>query len=453
MRSLITFIGLLFSLFVLAACGNSSQVESKSTVKEILVSTTWRIEKAYDVTSGGKNDISSQFSGIYQNFNSNGTYTASVKSGNWELSPGEKDILLDRGTSSEVIANILECSKSKLIIKMPYSIGSSILLLQIEFIPSPTANTSPVYNFDTLWKEFDARYSFFMVKKINWDSLYTFYRAKINENTSTQELFNVMSSMLAQLRDGHVSLTTPVGSYSYNYYSKYPANFISTNAITPYLSKDYGTTAEGMIRFGKIENTLGYIYVGPSLTASSSSTISAIDMIIDSLKNMKGIIVDIRNNVGGNDALGNIIASRFADASHIYSYTQFRNGSKHTDFTPLAASTIAPAGKAQYLKPVAVLSNRRNYSSAEGTILMFRVLPNVTVIGDTTGGGSANPIVLTLPNSWSYRVSRWIQYTAEKEVFENKGLAPNIVCQISQTDFNNGRDAILEKAIQYLKSK
>jgi len=453
MKPLITFFGLLICLVALSACGDSSPVESKSTVKDILVSTTWLIEKAYDVTTGTKIDVSTQFSGIYQNFNTNGTYTASVKSGSWELSSGEKDILFDKGTSSEITANILECSKGKLVIKMPYSNGSAVLLLQIEFVPSSAASISPVYNFDTLWKEFDTRYSFFAVKKINWDSLYTFYRAKINENTSSQDLFNVMASMLSQLKDAHVSLTSPVGSYSYNYYSKYPANFISTNAITPYLSKDYGTTADGMIRFGKIENTLGYIYVGPSLTASSSSTISTIDMIIDSLKNMKGIIVDIRNNVGGNDALGNIIASRFADATRIYSYSQFRNGPKHTDFTELVSHTIAPAGKAQFLKPVALLTNRRDISSAEGTILMFRVLPSVTTIGDTTGGGSANPIALTLPNSWSYRVSRWIQYTAEKEVFENKGLAPNIVCQISQTDFNNGKDAILEKAIQYIKNK
>jgi C-terminal processing protease CtpA/Prc len=82
---------------------------------------------------------------------------------------------------------------------------------------------------------------------------------------------------------------------------------------------------------------------------------------------------------------------------------------------------------------------------------MMKALPNVTVIGDTTGGGSANPITLTLPNGWSYRVSRWIQYTAQKTIFEGIGLPPNIPLWISPADSAAGRDAILERAIQFLR--
>jgi len=82
---------------------------------------------------------------------------------------------------------------------------------------------------------------------------------------------------------------------------------------------------------------------------------------------------------------------------------------------------------------------------------MFRVLPNVTIIGDTTGGGSANPISLQLPNGWSYRVSRWIQYTADKQIFEGKGIAPDLQVTITTKDSLAGRDVILEKAIDFLQ--
>ena len=81
---------------------------------------------------------------------------------------------------------------------------------------------------------------------------------------------------------------------------------------------------------------------------------------------------------------------------------------------------------------------------------MFRSIPTVTVIGDTTGGGSANPITLQLPNGWSYRVARWIQYAADKKVFEGKGLAPNIPVWISKADSLGGKDVILERAIKFL---
>jgi C-terminal processing protease CtpA/Prc len=187
------------------------------------------------------------------------------------------------------------------------------------------------------------------------------------------------------------------------------------------------------------------------LSGDQSLWSQSIDVIINTLKDCKGIIVDIRNNGGGNDALGNVVAGRFADQQRIYSYIRWRNGPGHSDFTEYQAATIPPQGTRQFTKPVALLTNRHCFSSAEGTILMMKALPNVTVIGDTTGGGSANPIALTLPNGWSYRVSRWIQYTAQKTVFEGKGLPPDIPLWISPADSAAGRDAILEKAIQFLR--
>ncbi|MFA7420595.1 MAG: S41 family peptidase [Melioribacteraceae bacterium] len=448
-----TSIVLLTTILTLTGCSKSSPVETKITTKDILTGCTWQVSKVYDVTNNGRTDITFYFSNVYQTFYSNGTYAASVQNGNWELSQDELTIIFDKGTLTQISVSILEISKEKLKIKMPYISGSSIVIIEIEFLPAAGLNYSPITNFDALWKEFDARYSFFVIKKINWDSLYTVYRAKITEQTTEQQLFSVMSSMIANLKDGHATLTAPFANYGYNYYEKYPKNFISTQAITPYLSKDYGTLADGKLRFGKIENNIGYIYIGPNLSGSTSVWSNAIDVIIDSLKNTKGIIVDIRSNGGGSDALGKIVASRFTAETRIYNYISFRNGTKHTDFTPLVSDVISPAGKIQYTKPVAYLTNRENFSSAEGTTLMFRVLPNVTTIGDTTGGGSANPITLKLPNGWSYRVSRWIQYTADKKVFEGVGLAPDIPVTISQADFNSGKDAILERAVQYIKNK
>ncbi len=277
------------------------------------------------------------------------------------------------------------------------------------------------------------------------------YQVQVTNQTTDGQLFQIMSSMLGVLKDPHVSLTTPVGSYFYTgWYSRFPTNFLGTATVGHYLSSDYGTTAAGYMRYGKISGDLGYLYIGPNLTGDAGTWGQAIDVIIDSLKTMKGIIVDIRSNGGGNDALGNIVTGRFADQQHVYSYVRWRSGPLHSDFTDFQAATIQPQGSRQFLKPVVLLTNRRCVSSAEGTILMFKALPNVTVIGDTTGGGSANPIALTLPNGWTYRVSRWIQYTAQKTVFEGTGLPPNIPLWITPADSASGRDAILERAIQFL---
>lgn len=320
---------------------------------------------------------------------------------------------------------------------------------------SATTNTSPELNFMTLWKEFDYRYSFFEVKKINWDSLYAVYRPQVTSQTSNLDLFRIMSSLLGHLKDGHVNLFTPVGNYSYTgWYTKYPTNFLGLNALARYFTSDYGFTASNMMRYGKVSNDIGYLYVGPNFSGTSSVWSQAIDVVIDSLKNMKGIIVDIRSNGGGSDALSKIVVSRFTDQARIFSYIRWRNaGQDHNDFTDYQALTIEPGGVRQFLKPIMLLTNRKCFSSAEETVLMMKALPNVTVVGDTTGGGAGNPIILQLPNGWTYWVPRWIMYTAQKTNYEGIGLPPDIPVHISAADSIAGRDVILERAIQRLSGQ
>lgn len=446
---------LLILLFIAAGCKNDPPAESISQTRRLLTGTSWKITKALDIGSNpaAPIDITLQMPISFLTFGSNGTFSSSNISGTWEFAEGETKITLNSiDFGVPVSADILELTENLMRLKMTFMQPDSTRILEVRFAPFKP-DFSPEVNFEEIWKEFDARYSFFTVKKINWDSVYSFYRPQVKSNTTDGELFQIMSNMLRTFKDGHVNLYTPLGTFAYSdWYTKHPQNFISSSAITKYLSKDYGTLVSGNMRYGKI-NDLGYIYIGPNLVGSDADWTKAMDKVMDSLKNTKGIVIDIRNNGGGSDGLGMIVASRFCDRQRIYSYTSWRLGPKHNDLTIPAAQTITPASRQLYLKPVALLTNRRCFSAAEGTILMFRVLPNVTTIGDTTGGGSGNPVTLLLPNGWSYRLSRWIQYTADMEVFEGTGLAPKIPVGISQEDLNAGKDAILEYAVSYLTNK
>jgi C-terminal processing protease CtpA/Prc len=101
---------------------------------------------------------------------------------------------------------------------------------------------------------------------------------------------------------------------------------------------------------------------------------------------------------------------------------------------------------------VVLLTNRQCFSSAEEFILMMKVRPGVTVMGDVSGGGSGNPITLELPNGWQFSVSRWVQYTAQMKFFEEVGLAPDIPAAISPADSIAGHDTVLEQAVARLRN-
>jgi hypothetical protein len=453
MKSTARVIILLSVATLIWGCKSSSPVEPLQTKTDLLTGSVWMLQKALALgpSAGQSTDITSQFPFISMTFNKDGSYQMADYSGTWQFTDNETSILFDKGSSTQTAAKIIELSATVFHFVTTNTTADFPQLVDVSFTSQQPAASSPVAIFDTLWSEFDSKYSFFVIKSINWDSLRTVYRPQVTSQTTDIQLFQILSSMLGVLKDPHVSLTTPIGTYYYTgWYDRFPANFLGITAMSHYLSNDYGTTASGYMRYGKISGDLGYLYIGPNLTGDAGVWGQAIDMIIDSLQGMKGIIVDIRNNGGGNDALGNIVAGRFADQQRVFSYVRWRNGPLHSDFTDYQALTIQPQGFRQFLKPVALLTNRRCLSSAEETILMFKALPNVKVIGDTTGGGSGNPITLTLPNKWSYRVPRWIEYTAQKAIYEGTGLPPDIPLWITPADSIAGRDAILERAIQYL---
>lgn len=77
----------------------------------------------------------------------------------------------------------------------------------------------PEYNFEYLWKTFDANYATFTVKHIDWKALYNVYRPRVTANTSEDEQVEIISNMPGHLNDNHVQLISrdPQRVYSAGY--------------------------------------------------------------------------------------------------------------------------------------------------------------------------------------------------------------------------------------------
>ncbi len=454
----ITATGFFIIILAATACKDSSPVTPAKSKTDLLTQTSWQIQKVYDISSspGQKIDITSQMPYVYETFNKDGTVYTSVMNGTWEFINQETQILLNKGTSSQLTLDILELTETVFHFKANIPSDNGITVWEMISYPAKiSGDRSPVANFDTLWNQYNVRYSFFDLKHIDWTALYNIYKPQVTATTTDLDLFKIISSMLSNLKDGHVNFITPYGNYAYmDWYKKYPQNFLGLNAVIPYMSTDFGNTANGYMHYGIISNDIGYVYVGPNFQGNSNTWSSSIDQIIAALKDTRGIIVDIRNNGGGSDNLANIVAGRFADRNRTFCYYRWKNiSANHSDFTDFIPMTIAPQGVRQFTKPVILLTNRHVFSSAEEAVLMFKSFPQVKCIGDTTGGGSGNPIILQLPNGWTYWVPRWIMYTTAKETYENIGLAPDIYARITAADSIAGKDVILERAIQELKKQ
>ena len=74
----------------------------------------------------------------------------------------------------------------------------------------PAPSSTALELFDSLWEDFDATYSFFDLKGIDWADARTRFRPQLSASSTDSELFGVLSDMLLELEDPHVRLDSPV---------------------------------------------------------------------------------------------------------------------------------------------------------------------------------------------------------------------------------------------------
>ncbi|SDK38515.1 Tricorn protease C1 domain-containing protein [Catalinimonas alkaloidigena] len=306
-------------------------------------------------------------------------------------------------------------------------------------------DATPVENFEQLWHTVNEKYSFFGFKQVDWDSVYAVYRPQVKNDMNVVELFDVMADMLFTLRDGHVNLRSQFDvSRNFDWYLNAPPNFNYDIVERNYLRDDYRITGPFL---NTAIDSVGYVYYG---SFSSSVSEFHIDFIVNRFQNAKGLIFDVRNNGGGSLSNVRRIMSRFVKEKTLYAYWIYKSGPGRNEFSEPIPQYIEPEGDYRYEKPVVILTNRQCFSATNDFVLAMSALPNVTIVGDTTGGGGGLPYHGELPNGWTYRFSVTSTLTPEGENVEF-GIPPDVRVDIRAADAQRGRDTMLDRAIDLLQ--
>lgn len=306
-------------------------------------------------------------------------------------------------------------------------------------------------NFDALWKCLDRNYCFFDYKKevygLDWDSVYAVYRPRISNQMTQQQFFEVCCDMLSELKDGHVNLYSSgdVGR-NWSWREDYPTNF-NDSVHQLYLGTDY-KIASGL-KYRILEDNIAYVFYESFSSAISDGNITA---MMNELKTCNGMILDVRNNSGGNLTYATKLASYFTNEKRLVGYIAHKTGPGHSDFSPPEAEYIEPANGLRWQKPVVVLTNRSCYSSTNTFVRNIKVCPQATIMGDRTGGGSGMPFTSEMPNGWLVRFSACPMYDAEMHQIEF-GIEPDIEVSMKAEDLKRNKDTLIEAARSFLSQK
>ena len=295
-------------------------------------------------------------------------------------------------------------------------------------------------NFQALWKILDEHYCFFSEKNIDWNAIREKYSRQVNEGMNYQQLFEVLTNMIGELRDGHVNLYTSFDmGRNWSWFEDYPINFSDT-LYNKYMGKDYKIAAG--LRYKTLDDNIGYIYYG---SFNDSFGEGNLDEVLMELAPTRALILDIRNNAGGLLTNAEKLAARFTNKEVLVGYMRHKTGRGHNDFSSLKEQHIKPSKGVRWQKQVLLLTNRSVFSAANEFVKYMKCFPQVTIIGDQTGGGAGLPFSSELPNGWGVRFSACPMYDVNKQCTE-QGIAPDHFVSLTQEDFLKGKDSIIEYA-------
>jgi len=199
------------------------------------------------------------------------------------------------------------------------------------------------------------------------------------EISGDEEFAKTVTARLRELsKDGHLSLD-------------YSAKELAADAESAEeafgadeFEKWYGVGVNhGFEEFRRFEGNIGYlnltVFAPPSMGADLA--VAAMSLLAQS----DALIIDLRNNGGGDGAMGKLLAGYLLDGAREMSSTYDRP----TDtLTRAVSAEWVPGRRFGAEKPVYLLIGHRTFSAAEAFAYDLQALKRAIVVGEPSGGGA-----------------------------------------------------------------
>ena len=185
-----------------------------------------------------------------------------------------------------------------------------------------------------------------------------------------------------------------------------------------------------------IDGNIVYIYISQFGNNTANEFANKLEKITS--ENIKGLVVDVRDNPGGTTVAVEAIAGCLLPEDTVIYYTSDKAGNKEYIKTKMDGIDI----------PLVVLANENSASAAE--ILVGAVKDNSrgTIVGTKTFGKGVVQSLIDLEDGTALKITVERYYTPNGDYIHGKGIEPDYYVELGEET-----DTQLEKAISILKNQ
>lgn len=218
--------------------------------------------------------------------------------------------------------------------------------------------------------------------------------------------------------------------------ARYPASRLN-------LAVNGGTPDPQAPAWRLLPGNIGYLSLGTIKT-------SQLPEIMAAAQPTKGLIIDIRNYPSEFVvfSLSNYLLAQPKQFVK-FSVPQMAYPGVFTSTQPL---TLPPSATPAYAGKIVILVNELSQSQAEYTTMALRTVPHATVVGSTTAGADGNVSAIILPGNINTMISGIGVYYPDGRETQRVGIVPDVEVKPTIQGIREGRDEVLEKAMQLIEA-
>lgn len=178
----------------------------------------------------------------------------------------------------------------------------------------------------------------------------------------------------------------------------------------------------------------------------------------DRIAKASGLVIDVRENGGGNSSEGwRVLATltdkpfdtgRWSTRQYLPAYRAWQQPMPDLERTPHAQQAD---GKRHFKGLVAVLTSKATYSAAEDFAVAFDAMKRGVIVGEATGGSTGQPLMIQLPGGGMARICTKADTYPDGTRWVGKGVQPTVKIATTVHDVRRGRDTVLEAALARLR--
>ncbi len=211
-----------------------------------------------------------------------------------------------------------------------------------------------------------------------------------------------------------------------------------------------------LVEFRELPGGIAYVALNSFGTAS---VVEQFDQHFERILKSQGLIIDVRQNGGGNSENGYaVIARLISEATTQTSISRTRSYKpavravgKPEGWYEIGPDRIEPRGARPYLDAVVVLIGADTMSAAEDFLVPLKLLKRAALIGSPTAGSTGQPLRVNLYGTTARICTKWDRFPDGTE-FVGVGIQPDILVEPTRSDIAAGKDAVLERAVAFLYS-